>query len=207
MKRRVAMLFSRCVDIALIGLSVALFFVDGAQSLLFWNLTGVLYLLIRVRRYRRARTGRAGEWLSTLLPSRLGFLFTLLTGFSGISAGVTIVLGDEVFGEGLAAALGKALAVPAVLIAWAILHFGYAERYAQAYFAALPERRLTFPGQDEPTFADFTYYAFTIGVSFAASDVETSTSSARAQVLPHAVLSFIYNTATLGIAIGVLTGK
>lgn len=206
MVSRISIVVSRVVELTLIGLSVAWFFLDNVVVLVLWNLVAVLYLLTRVRRYRRSRQGKAGDWLATLLPQRLGFLFTLLIGVTGISAGLTIVLSKAMHEDEVTANVAKGLAVPAVLLAWAILHFGYAERYAQKYFAALPEERLSFPGTDQPTFADFTYFAFTIGVSFAVSDVESRSSESRAQILPHAVLSFLYNTATLGIAIGVITG-
>ncbi|HWE88264.1 MAG TPA: DUF1345 domain-containing protein, partial [Pseudonocardiaceae bacterium] len=105
------------------------------------------------------------------------------------------------------AAVAKVAGVPAVLLAWAILHFGYAERYAQAYHAALPEEIMVFPGTPNPTFVDFAYFSFTLGTSFAVSDVETAGSTIRLRVLAHSVLSFFYNTATLGIAVGVITGK
>jgi uncharacterized membrane protein len=92
------------------------------------------------------------------------------------------------------------LAVLAVLLAWAILHFGYADRYAQAYYGALPEKLLVFPGAEHPTFIDFAYFSFTVGTTFAVSDVESRTSGIRLRILAHGVLSFIYNTAMLGIA-------
>ncbi|WP_233223688.1 DUF1345 domain-containing protein [Amycolatopsis sp. CA-128772] len=63
-----------------------------------------------------------------------------------------------------------------------------------------------FPGSEHPTFIDFTYFSFTVATSFAVSDVESRTSATRLRILAHGVLSFIYNTAMLGIAIGVLSG-
>jgi uncharacterized membrane protein len=57
-----------------------------------------------------------------------------------------------------------------------------------------------------PNFVDFAYFSFTMGTTFAVSDVESQNSSIRARILSHGILSFIYNTATLGIAVGVMTG-
>ncbi|SEP54353.1 Protein of unknown function [Amycolatopsis saalfeldensis] len=42
--------------------------------------------------------------------------------------------------------------------------------------------------------------------SFAASDVEVQDRRIRCTVLTHGILSFSYNTAVLGIVIGVITG-
>jgi uncharacterized membrane protein len=46
-----------------------------------------------------------------------------------------------------------------------------------------------------------------VGTSFATSDVEVRARPIRYTVLTHSVVSFVYNTAILGIAVGVITGK
>jgi uncharacterized membrane protein len=38
---------------------------------------------------------------------------------------------------------------------------------------------LVFPGTEHPTFIDFTYFSFTVGTTFAVSDVESRTSGIR----------------------------
>lgn len=200
---------ARVLDLTLIALSLALVISDDFLVLLSWTLAAIGYLLIRGRRLRRVRLGRDPDWRDALMPRRLGYLFTLLISLTGIGAGLSIVVADR-FGEAmlgdLPADASKLFAVPAVIMSWAILHFGYAERYAHLYHDALPQRILDFPDQPEPTLVEFAYFAFTVGVSFAVSDVETRTTQIRAQLLAHAVLSFLYNTATLGIAVGVITG-
>lgn len=201
---------ARVLELALIALSLVLVISDDALVLLAWNGAAIGYLLIRTQRVRRVRLGRDPHWRDALLPRRFGFLFTILISLTGIGAGLAIVVGDR-YGDamvpGMPPELANVLAVPAVLLSWTILHFGYAERYAHLYQDALPKRILEFPDQSEPTLVEFAYFAFTVGVSFAVSDVETKTTSIRAQLLAHAVLSFLYNTATLGIAIGVITGS
>ncbi|GAB3764377.1 DUF1345 domain-containing protein [Microlunatus parietis] len=207
--RKLKYLPALILDIALIGLSFTLVFLDDLLVLLAWTAAAIGYLLIRIRRVRRVRLGRDPDWRDALMPRRLGYVFTLLISLTGIGAGLSIVIGDR-FGEamfgGLPPDAAKLFAVPAVIISWAILHFGYAERYAHLYQDALPQRILDFPEQPDPTLVEFAYFAFTVGVSFAVSDVETRSTPIRAQLLAHAVLSFLYNTATLGIAIGVITG-
>ncbi|SDI47429.1 Uncharacterized membrane protein [Actinokineospora alba] len=203
-----SLVFSRIVEGALLALGVVVFVTDGITSiaaLALWDVLAVVYLVSRVRRVTRAdRQGGSSDWLGSMLGKRIGLLFTLFTSLVGITAGLMIVITDVPAEE---QALAKAFAVPAVLFAWAILHFGYAERYAQAYYAALPEKILIFPNTPEPNFRDFAYFSFTLGTSFAVSDVETNASRVRSKILAHSVLAFVYNTATLGVAIGVITGK
>ncbi|MBP2474750.1 putative membrane protein [Crossiella equi] len=205
MIKSASFVLTRLLDLALLLLGLATFFLDDLVWVAAWDLLAVVYLAVRVYRVRRGRTGRSPEWLRTTLGPRTGLLFTLFASIVGISAGLSIVMPLEETAE--VQEINKFFAVPAVLLAWAILHFGYAERYAQAYYKALPQEILVFPETERPNFADFAYFAFTIGNTFAVSDVETRTSAVRTRVLAHGVLSFIYNTVTLGIAIGVITGK
>ncbi|MGM1065334.1 DUF1345 domain-containing protein [Saccharothrix sp. Mg75] len=207
MRSRPSIVLSRIIEGVLVLLGVPIFFaeVEDIRWIALWDLIAVVYLAIRVIRLSRGK--RAGDdqgaWVKNALGRRSGTLFTLFTSLIGITSGLTIVLVEEGTQAGL---LGKVVGVPAVLLAWAILHFGYADRYAQAYYSALPEKLLVFPGTEHPTFIDFAYFSFTVGTTFAVSDVESRTSGMRLRVLAHGVLSFIYNTAMLGIAIGVISG-
>ncbi|SDO60349.1 DUF1345 domain-containing protein [Lentzea jiangxiensis] len=207
MRFKLSIVLSRILEGTLALLGIPIFFaeVNDTRWIALWDLIAVVYLAIRVIRLSRSK--RAGDdrgaWVKTALGRRSGTLFTLFTSLVGITSGLTIVLIEE---GTQAAALGKAVGVLAVLLAWAILHFGYADRYAQAYYSALPEKVLVFPGTEHPTFIDFAYFSFTVGTTFAVSDVESRTSRMRLRILAHGVLSFIYNTAMLGIAIGVISG-
>ncbi|WP_276611570.1 DUF1345 domain-containing protein [Cryptosporangium phraense] len=126
----------------------------------------------------------------------------MFTSIVGIGAGFQIVLSTNADSKLLAEVVG----LPCVLLAWGILHFGYAERYAKTFYAADPDDPpLAFPNIDKPTYVEFAYFSFTLGTTFSVSDVETRTSEIRLQVLSHSILSFLYNTATIGIAVSVLT--
>jgi uncharacterized membrane protein len=54
---------------------------------------------------------------------------------------------------------------------------------------------------------DFLYFSFTLGTSFAASDVTVTSQAMRWHVMVHSILSFFYNTVVLAVAFGILTGK
>ena len=198
---------SRIIEGTLVLLGVPIFFAEVGDTrwIALWDLIAIIYLTIRVIRLSRSK--RAGDdqgaWVKSALGRRSGTVFTLFTSLVGITSGLTIVLIEE---GTQAAVVDKAFGVLAVLLAWAILHFGYADRYAQAYYSALPEKLLVFPGTEHPTYIDFTYFSFTVGTTFAVSDVDSQTSGMRLRILAHGVLSFIYNTAMLGIAIGVIGG-
>ena len=52
---------------------------------------------------------------------------------------------------------------------------------------------------------DFAYFSFTIGTSFATSDVKVTSRTGREVVLGHTVLSFAYNTVLIAVVINVIT--
>ena len=64
---------------------------------------------------------------------------------------------------------------------------------------------LVFPDDKEPGLLDFAYFSFTIGTSFATSDVKVISRTSRRVVLGHAVLSFAYNTVLIAVVINVIT--
>ncbi|MFD9739735.1 DUF1345 domain-containing protein [Umezawaea sp. NPDC059074] len=201
-----SLLPSRLIEAALVLLGIPIFWSDDIGWIGLWDLVAVLYLVVRVTRLTRSKKAGddQGAWVRSALGRRSGTVFTLFTSIIGIMSGLTIVLTEKGTDAEL---LDKTVAVPAVLLAWAILHFGYAERYAQAYYAALPEKLLVFPGTEHPTFVDFAYFSFTVGTTFAVSDVESQNSAIRLRIMAHGILSFVYNTATLGIAVGVISGS
>ncbi len=90
-----------------------------------------------------------------------------------------------------------------VVIAWLVLHTSYALLYAYLYYRR-DEGGLEFPGTDAPDKLDFAYFAFTVGTTFATSDVNVTRRSVRRAVLGHTVISFAYNTVILALVINLV---
>jgi uncharacterized membrane protein len=64
-----------------------------------------------------------------------------------------------------------------------------------------------FPDCPHPALVDFLYFSFTVGVSFAVSDVEVRSRALRWHVMVHSILSFFYNAIVLAVAINIITGR
>jgi uncharacterized membrane protein len=138
--------------------------------------------------------GRTGSLLFIVLVSQMGLV-------------AVVVLLPQVRGAG---SMGDVLLVTmnalGVLAAWAVLNTAYALYYAYMYYK--DEERsggLEFPGDKEPGKLDFAYFSFTVGTSFAASDVKVTSRRSRGVVLGHTILSFIYNTVLIAVVINVIT--
>jgi uncharacterized membrane protein len=102
---------------------------------------------------------------------------------------------------GLAGRMWSILALLAVLLSWLVTHTLYTFRYAHLYYRGTHEGGMVFPGTRPPADIDFAYFAFTIGMCFQVSDVTIESSRIRRAALGHALLSFVYNTTILALAL------
>jgi uncharacterized membrane protein len=101
-----------------------------------------------------------------------------------------------------------ALCLANVALCWALTHTAFALRYAHLYYREDDEGvgGVEFPGGGAPSYFDFAYLAFTIGMCFQVSDSSVSSPRIRRTVLLHACLSFVYNTAILAFVLNLVFG-
>ena len=69
-----------------------------------------------------------------------------------------------------------------------------------------PRGGLIFPDTTHPTYVDFVYFSYTIGVASQTADVSISSAAMRRIVLAHSVLSFFFNTTILALTINLAAG-
>ena len=93
-----------------------------------------------------------------------------------------------------------------VLSAWAFLQVMFALALCRRLFHA-PQGRvyggLEFPGNAQPDWMEFFYQAFTIGCTFASSDVNVTTKRMRRIVVIQGVACFFFNAIILALTINV----
>lgn len=114
-----------------------------------------------------------------------------------------------------AAKTGHALAIVKLIatlgLSWAFTNAVFMLHYAHMHYARASSGTgdrggFDFPGTPEPGYWDFLYFAFTAGMSFAASDVDVTRTAVRKVVVAHSLLSFVFNIGVLAFAINVLAG-
>lgn len=118
----------------------------------------------------------------------------------GLFAIVLLLLRDEAENDHIAAAA----ALSGVFMAWAALHLMYAARYAYAYYEET--RGIDFNSDDPPTYRDFFYFSYNIGMSYQVPDTTVSSPVIRAIVLRHSMLSHVFGTGILATAINLVVG-
>jgi uncharacterized membrane protein len=99
-----------------------------------------------------------------------------------------------------------ALAGATVLSSWAFTQVMFALHYAHDWYAAKCHGRtpgLQFPGEDEPDYGDFFYFAAVIGTSGQTADVSFVTKPMRRIGSLHCILAYLFNTTVLALLINI----
>jgi uncharacterized membrane protein len=96
------------------------------------------------------------------------------------------------------------LTLSSIALSWVMTHTAYTLRYAHLYYRGGGHHGLQFPGEEAPADIDFAYFSFTVGMCFQVSDVVVCSMVCRRAVLLHAVLSFVYNTTILALALNLV---
>ena len=116
---------------------------------------------------------------------------------------LTAVAAETIGGDGPGLKT-KMLIVGTLLLAWLFANTVYALHYA--HMVALKKDGIDFPGTESPGYADFVYFAFTLGMTFQTSDVNVTDKRIRNAVTFHCLAAFVFNLGILAFTINVLGG-
>ena len=104
-------------------------------------------------------------------------------------------------------ALYIGLAIATVVLSWTFIHTIFALHYAHDFYGeASRSEGLKFPGNTQPDYWDFVYFAFVIGMTFQVSDVAITNKSIRRMVVAHGALSFFFSTAIVALTVNIAAG-
>lgn len=104
---------------------------------------------------------------------------------------------------GLAVAL-TAASLLAVVLSWLVVSTVFVLRYAHLYYRGGEAGGIEFPGSAAPSYRDFAYVGFTIGMTYQVSDTAIADPVMRATVLRHALLSFLFSVSIITLTINVI---
>jgi uncharacterized membrane protein len=97
------------------------------------------------------------------------------------------------------------LGVLGTILAWALVNTVYALKYARMYFLDHPDDGFDIKQERQPTYSDFAYFAFTVGMSYAGPEIEPINSEIRRKALLHALLSYFFGTVLIAVSINLVT--
>lgn len=121
--------------------------------------------------------------------------------------GVGFALGLAGDREGTTRVVLIAVAAATVALSWAVLNTVYTLRYAHLYYGPAAGSLTIDTGTPAPpSFRDFAYVAFTVGMTYQVSDTAISNPQTRRTVLSQAILAYIFGVVIVAGAINLMAG-
>jgi len=202
----------RAVTVLITGLIVALallpFTTWGMALVAGWDAAAVTFLLAIWPIILRADSSRAAQ-LAAREDETEGTARALLLGVSVASllgVGYALILAGRHSGPGRVLLIGGA--VLTVMLSWTVMNTVFTLRYADLHFRSTPGG-IAFGDQDgpqEPSYRDFAYVAFTIGMTYQVSDTTLRDPQIRRSVLAHALLSYLFGVVIVAGSVNLISG-
>jgi uncharacterized membrane protein len=110
-------------------------------------------------------------------------------------------------GGGAVATAAVLLSLASVAVSGVLVNTVFALKYARMYYLDGADRGgFDFSQDSEPAYSDFAYLAFTVGMAYAVPETRPTQRRTRRVVLGHALLSYVFSTGVLAVAISLLSG-
>ena len=170
-----------------------------SASLIFLLLSAWVFFTTDEDNTRRLATREDDSRAASSLIVLVGSLGSL----AGVIYSLTQVRGLQQAGQNTEATLLTILGLTSVALSWLTIQAVYTFRYARLYFEE-PEGGIEFQDAGSPDYLDFLYLALTIGMTFQVSDTGIAERKIRRTVIRHALLSYLFGTVIVGVAINVV---
>ena len=192
-------------------LLVAAFAATGfglARAVVFaFSIAATLFLAAIVQMFVRAETTSIRNRARQEDQGRWGILWTGVA----LSAIVLVALGLELHAGRSGGPLALVLAGACLVLAWLFMNTMFALHYAHAYYGdgarQEPRGGLQFPGDPEPDYWDFAYFALVLGMTFQVSDVQITDRHLRRIAIVHGLVAFFFNVVILALSVNVVAGR
>ncbi len=202
----------RAVIVAVIGAIVAIVVVQFAAwelaVIVGWDASALTFLITTWPIIIRT-DGERTQQLATVEDQTRSSATLLLLGASLASLlGVGFALSLAGHQSGTDRVLLVGVVVVTVTLSWTVANTVYTLRYAHLYFSSATPG-ITFGDSDtepRPTFRDFAYVAFTIGMTYQVSDTTILNPRIRRTILGHAGLSYVFGVVIVASAINLISG-
>lgn len=140
------------------------------------------------------------------VPGAVFWLTLLAVGFSFAAIFGELGGGKDAGGRGFRVGL----VVLTLTLSWLVMQVAFTYRYAHGYYERMENGRvragLDFPGDDEPDYWDFFYFAAVLGMTFQVSDVQIRTRQVRRFATAHGFLGFVFNTVIVALTVNLASG-
>jgi uncharacterized membrane protein len=178
-----------------------------SRLILSWDTATVLYLVLAWTMFARSSNEDLHRRASAEDEGAVAVLTLTVTAAVASLFAIGVELSGVHEAGAKAASARISIAVGTILCSWFFLHTIFALHYAHVdYDGSTRAWSLKFPGKDPPDYWDFVYFSFNLGAAAQTSDVAITSSRLRRVVLAHTILSFLFNTTVLALAVNVGAG-
>ena len=185
-----------------VGAGVVLTGVPALSVLIGWDIAAAI-VLVRVWQVSwpqdAAGTERLAEQEGRTHATDTAVLIAAVASLAAVA--VALVRSSE--GDAVAVA-AVVLGVVVVVLSWALVNTVFALKYARLYYSA-GDGGIEFRNDERPRYSDFAYMAFTVGMAYGVTETEPSSSRVRAVALGHALLSYLFGTIVVAVAVNLVT--
>jgi uncharacterized membrane protein len=170
-----------------------------------WDVTAAVFLILTLVEVLPMDAASTAAVASEEDPSlALDDLILIVASITGLLT-VVLVLFINAPTDQVHPIVRAVLGVVSVALAWGVLHTVYLLRYARLYYSE-PVGGIDFNSKEPPSYIDFAYVAFGIGMAFQVADTNLQTTSVRRVVLRHALLSFVFATLIVAVTVNLVAG-
>jgi len=188
---------------AVVGAIASPFTVPSAAILAGWNAAVVIYLVWVWSSVWRLDPGVTAQLAKREDPSTAVAELMVVGAGTALLVAVGFALAKAGQATGGMKAYLIALGLVSVLLSWTVVHTVFMLRYARAYYAE-PVGGIEFNEEEPPTYIDFAYFSFTVGMTFQVADTNITSKAVRRATLHHALLSYLFGAVLLGLVINVV---
>lgn len=190
-----------------IAISVFIFFFwDPAYiPLVGWSVTALIYDALTWYGIWPMTPDQTAQFATREIPGGGTVHLLLLCAALASLGGIALLVVQSPTSEIAAAAV----TLLTVLSSWATVQTIYTLRYARQYYETYdPDNggTINFNMDDAPQYTDFAYVATTVGMSYAVSDTNISTTQFRKMSLGHALLAYLFGTVFVAALVNILAG-
>lgn len=172
--------------------------------LLGWVVIALVYLVWVWLAVRGADADEIARHAAAIDPDRITTDWLLVVSAVTSLVAVGFVLVRATDDHGLAEYAQVGLALVSVVLSWAMVHTVFMLRYARLYYSD-DQSCITFGGKGRPTYADFAYFSFVIGMTYQVSDTTLNGTTIRKTVLWHSLLAYLFGTVIVASAVSLVS--
>lgn len=175
-----------------------------------WNVGCVVYLGMAIALMGTCSTERIKERAAREDEAQIVFFALILCAVVSSFYAVFGLIADAKALAGAPRIASIALAATTIFMSWLVMQVVFTLHYAHEYYGSSDagdiRGGLTFPSDPDPDYWDFFYFTTSIGATSQTSDVAITSKFIRRMVSFQAVLSFVFNTTVVALAINLASG-